>query len=384
MNEAMSKAAPNTGQMERVIELFRQAGYARAEAALLHPAELFLELSGEDIRRRLYVTQDAEGKDLCLRPEFTIPLCVEAVADARASGRPIQRDLAYAGKVFRHRPGETGEFLQAGIESLGRADTEAADADMLMLALSACRSLGLAAPKVRIGDAGMLAAVLEALDAPPAFRRRLVRRLAAGKSIEESLAASTESQGLERYAGVMAALDGVGPEAASAFVSDMLSLSGVRASGGRSATEIAERFLAKAKAGSSDLTADKRDVLAGFLNISGDPDHVLAQTAALTAKNGLDRAPAISEALARFERRIGFLAAGGVPLESVVASTAFVRSLDYYTGMVFEILPPSGEPRRPLAGGGRYDRLLQRLGADRPVPAVGFSLWLERFPEASR
>jgi ATP phosphoribosyltransferase regulatory subunit len=380
----MSKATPTAPAMDRVIDLFRQAGYARAEAALLHPADLFLELSGEDIRRRLYITQDAEGRDLCLRPEFTIPLCVDAVAEAKASGRPLQRDMSYAGKVFRQRTGETGEFLQAGIESLGRADREAADADMLMLALSACKALGVAAPAIRIGDAGMLAALLEALAAPAAFRRRLVRRLASGKPVEDALAAQVESQGLERYSGVMAALDGAGPEAASAFVSDMLSLSGVRAAGGRSATEIAERFLAKAKAGSSDLAVEKREILARFLNISGDPDHVLAQTSALAMRHGLDRSTPVRDALATFERRIGFLAAGGIPLERLDASTAFVRSLDYYTGMVFEILNPAAPASRPLAGGGRYDRLLQRLGSSAPVPAVGFSLWLERFPEAAQ
>ena len=33
---------------------------------------------------------------------------------------------------------------------------------------------------------------------------------------------------------------------------------------------------------------------------------------------------------------------------------------------------------RPLAGGGRYDRLLTLLGAERPIPGVGFSVWLDR------
>jgi ATP phosphoribosyltransferase regulatory subunit len=33
---------------------------------------------------------------------------------------------------------------------------------------------------------------------------------------------------------------------------------------------------------------------------------------------------------------------------------------------------------RARAGGGRYDRLLTLLGADKPIPGVGFSLWLDR------
>ncbi len=31
-----------------------------------------------------------------------------------------------------------------------------------------------------------------------------------------------------------------------------------------------------------------------------------------------------------------------------------------------------------LAGGGRFDRLLTLLGAKERIPAVGFSLWLDR------
>ena len=121
-----------------LVRLFEGAGYARAEAALLQPADTFIDFSGEDIRRRLYLTQDADGNDLCLRPEFTIPLCRAAAA----TGAPITAALSYCGPVFRHRPGESGEFIQAGIESLGRPDLAAADADVLALALDAARALG--------------------------------------------------------------------------------------------------------------------------------------------------------------------------------------------------------------------------------------------------
>ena len=34
--------------------------------------------------------------------------------------------------------------------------------------------------------------------------------------------------------------------------------------------------------------------------------------------------------------------------------------------------------REPLAGGGRYDRLLTLLGASKPIAGVGFSVWLDR------
>ncbi|RVN77384.1 ATP phosphoribosyltransferase regulatory subunit, partial [Sinorhizobium meliloti] len=59
---------------------------------------------------------------------------------------------------------------------------------------------------------------------------------------------------------------------------------------------------------------------------------------------------------------------------------AFGRPLDYYTGLVFEI-GVEGTPA-VLAGGGRFDRLLTLLGAREHIPAVGFSLWLDRIEQA--
>ena len=55
-----------------------------------------------------------------------------------------------------------------------------------------------------------------------------------------------------------------------------------------------------------------------------------------------------------------------------------VRDWDYYTGPTFELF--SGDLGFPLGSGGRYDRLLGRLGADRP--ATGFVLHVDRCVDA--
>ncbi|MGL5136146.1 MAG: ATP phosphoribosyltransferase regulatory subunit, partial [Beijerinckiaceae bacterium] len=89
-----------------LVTLLKSAGYPRREAPLLYPAELFVELSGEDLRRRLYLTQDADGRELCLRPEFTIPLCKALLPELGEAGTAA---VSYFGPVFRHRTGETGE-----------------------------------------------------------------------------------------------------------------------------------------------------------------------------------------------------------------------------------------------------------------------------------
>jgi ATP phosphoribosyltransferase regulatory subunit len=358
---------------KRLVGIFEDAGYPRAHAALLHPADVFIDLSGEDIRRRLYLTQDVDGRELCLRPEFTIPLCRDAVAR-----RSPAAAMSYFGPVFRHRAGEPGEFLQAGVESLGRSDRAAADAEAVVLAVAAAQSLGLRRPAVRLGDVGLLDSMLSALDAPMSYRRRLKRRLAAGREPFPASPPAAAAAGVDGYAGVLAALEGQGPAAARAFVSDMLGMTGVAVSGGRSIDEIAERFLAKARAGDGALPAERQRVLAAFLGLAGDPDTVADGLRRLAADAGLE----LNQALDAYESRTGFLAAGGIDVQAVRAETRFVRNLDYYTGMTFEITDPALAGGKPLVGGGRYDSLLAKLGAAQDVAAVGFSVWVERFGAA--
>jgi histidyl-tRNA synthetase len=54
-----------------------------------------------------------------------------------------------------------------------------------------------------------------------------------------------------------------------------------------------------------------------------------------------------------------------------------VRGLDYYTRTVFEIQPEGGGAQSTLAGGGRYDDLIEELGG-KPTPALGFAAGMER------
>ena len=121
------------------------AGYERAEPAILQPASVFLDLSGEEIRSRLFLTSDHAGHELCLRPEYTIPVCKDYLASA-SRGQPM--GFSYLGKVFRSRPQTSGESTQAGIESFGRMDREAADAEVLTLALEAVLVAG--GPKLSV------------------------------------------------------------------------------------------------------------------------------------------------------------------------------------------------------------------------------------------
>jgi ATP phosphoribosyltransferase regulatory subunit len=356
---------------QALVASYMRAGYAQTEPPVLQPAEPFLDLSGEDIRRRMFLTADPEGRELCLRPDLTIPVSRDYLASP-AAGKPA--GFCYLGAVFRHREGAAAEFLQAGIESFGRADKAAVDAEMLVLGLEATSQYGVSTPQIRMGDVGLFAAFIAALDLAPAWKRRLIKDFNRKSSLAHDLDQLTLSSanGSKEYQGVLAALAGSDPKAAHALVTDLLSIAGIATVGGRSVAEIADRFLEQAAMNApTRLPRETRALIERFLSLAGDPDEAAGELRALAS----DAKISLDSALDLFETRTGFLAARGVDVRAIKFSTAFGRGFDYYTGFVFELHDPRA--KNALVAGGRYDGLLTRLGARTPIPAVGFAASIE-------
>jgi ATP phosphoribosyltransferase regulatory subunit len=370
---AAPRATGSAAWAETLLLSFAEAGYVHAEPAILQPAEPFLDLSGEDIRKSLYLTSDASGEELCLRPDLTIPVARDYLA-SRQAGQPA--GFCYLGPVFRYRHGCPSEFQQAGIESFGRQDRAAADAEMLALALNAAATLGQADVEIRTGDVALFAALIDALDLYPVWKRRLMKDFNRKISLTQDLDRLTlaESPVRNEYEGVLAALAGSDRKAALALVTDLMSIAGATNVGGRSVSEIADRFLEQSTLKGGALPKDALTLLKRFLAIAGDPDDALQQLRKLAADAKLNITAAIDE----FESRIGFMAARGIDTTKTRFSTSFGRGVDYYTGFEFE-LHKNGNGKEPLVAGGRYDGLLTQLGAATPIPAVGFSIWINAF-----
>ena len=222
-------------------------------------------------------------------------------------------------------------------------------------------------------------ALIDALDLYPVWRRRLIKDFNRKISLEQDLERLTLATGSSRneYEGVLAALAGSDRKAALALVTDLMSIAGTTNVGGRSVSEIADRFLEQSTLKGGALPRDALDLIKRFLAISGDPDDAIARLRALAADAKLD----ISAAIDQFESRVGFMAARGIDTGKTRFSTSFGRGLDYYTGFEFE-LHDKGNGVEPLVAGGRYDGLMTQLGAPTPIPAVGI-FGLGRNPDAS-
>ena len=228
-----------------------------------------------------------------------------------------------------------------------------------------------------MGDVGLFTALVDGLDLAPAWKRRLIKDFNRAGRLERDLDLLAVRAGAVRadYQGVLKAMVGSDPKAARALVTDLISIAGVSPIGGRSVDEIADRFLEQASLGTqTSLPGDTRALIERFLAISGDPDKAAGEVRML-ANGGL---PKLEAALDLFESRAGFLAARGVDLTRIKFATRFFIGLDYYTGFEFRLHDPAGRTDTPLVAGGRYDKLLSRLGSAKPIPAVGLGVWIER------
>ncbi|MER8474638.1 ATP phosphoribosyltransferase regulatory subunit [Mesorhizobium sp. M1163] len=353
-----------------IATLFAARNTHAVEVAVLQPADPFLDMAGEDLRRRIFLTESETGQTLCLRPEFTIPVCLDHIASQ--AGTP--RRYSYLGEVFRQRREGGNEFFQAGIEDLGDRDTAAADARSLA---DAHALLSLVLPgrelAVTLGDQTIFEAVLAALGLPRGWRMRLARAFGSAPMLEAALADLANPPRNSQIAGAVAALVLDGDlEALSAHIGGGMEEAGLSATAGRSPSEIARRLIEKAELRSVRLSNEAFAALKGFLAIDVPLDSAAGALASFAADAGLS----LGAALENFSARAAAIESLGLPMSEIRYDAAFGRPLDYYTGLVFEIAAQGGE--RPLAGGGRYDRLLTLLGAKTPIPGVGFSVWLDR------
>ena len=154
----------------------------------MQPAEPFLDTAGEDLRRRIFITSDFDGASLCLRPEFTIPVCLAHLQTGAKKGK-----YAYGGSVFRQRRAGPVEFLQAGMEIIGgeeNADDDDiinADVEIISMALAALYHCGICNMQIVFGDQAIFEALLIALNLPQAWRSRLGRSFGDGKKIANDL-----------------------------------------------------------------------------------------------------------------------------------------------------------------------------------------------------
>ena len=356
-----------------MLGVFGARDYTRNEPSVLQPASLFLDSSGEEIRRRTFTLTDPSGNEMCLRPDLTIPIC-KAWIESKAKS-PAR--LCYHGPAFRFQPGEPErptQFYQAGAELLGVENRAAAETEIMTLAVEALHAAGLQKFDVKLGDLSLFSAFVDALDIPAQWRGRLKRHFWRSGYFEALLdrMSGKSATGAQQLLAHLGTLDEEQARPAFEGLMDML---GGAPQGGRTREEIVDRLIEQA-ADAAALRLDPRIAksIAAFLAISGPAAKAIEKVRSLTKSVGVSLEPQLKALTAR----LATLKSLGIGQERVTFAARFGRNWEYYTGFVFEMWSRDAEGAVQVAGGGRYDTLLQQLGAKRAIPAVGCAIRTER------
>ena len=324
----------------KLVAGFEAAGAISVELPILQPAETLLDLYGEDIRARAYVTSDALRGEQMLRPDFTVPVVQMHMAEGAEPAR-----YTYAGEVFRRQerdPDRANEYVQVGYEVFERDDPAVSDAEVFALIQGALAGLPLRAVT---GDIGVLMAMVDGLDTSALRKNALMRHIWRPRRFRELL---------ERFA--------------TKREVQIADVQGVTLVGARRQHEIDARIAAlRADAEVPPIAARDVDLIDALLDISAPMPKALGLLRDLCVD-----LPAIVPAVARVAARQEALDARGVDVAALVFEASYGRtSMEYYDGFVFGFRATGRADLPPLATGGRYDALTRRLRAGVEIPAVG-------------
>ncbi|MGB5897079.1 MAG: ATP phosphoribosyltransferase regulatory subunit [Geitlerinemataceae cyanobacterium] len=310
---------------KRLRSRFQRWGYHRIITSTLERLDTLMA-GGAIARSTVIQFQDADDEILGLRPELTASIARTAVT--RMASTTFPQRLYYNANVFRRdNEGDRGqqqEFYQAGVELLG-AGGILADAEILLLLADCLQNLGLGGVSAIVGEAGLTRSLLEPF---PTALRESVRR-------------------------AISHLDRVALE-------------------------------------TLPLSPELRQRALFLFDLRGRPQDVLQQLAHLdldaTARSALENLKALFELLDEHRTAIVPHADSGLTtsiLNSIVLDLSLIQTLDYYTGIVFEVVVETESGTRILGQGGRYDRLLSLYHPQgEAFPGIGFALNLEDLQQA--
>lgn len=327
-----------------------QQGAVVTDSDYLETADILLDLYGEDIRARAFTTHDPLRGELMLRPDFTVPIAQQHMANGADPAR-----YTYMGKVFRKQEDDETrptEFVQVGYEVFDGSDPAAADAEVFATLASLLDGV----PVTPVtGDIGILQAAVCGLQTTQRRRAALMRHLWRPRRFRALL---------DRFGGLMPI-----PPARAALLADpdpMAKLPAVL--GLRSESEIALRIEAlREDALVAPISTGERQLLDALLKVRETSPNALTILRDISVD-----LPSISDAVDGLSARLDALSARGIDVENLPFEAAYGRtSMEYYDGFVFGFAAAPSLDISPVATGGRYDALTAVLGGGVGVPAVG-------------
>ena len=145
-----------------------QAGFEEYDTCVLEHEELYVRKTGDEISKQLYSFEDKGGRRLSLRPEMTPSLARLVLQQEKSLSFPIKWfSMPQCFRYERMTKGRRREHFQWNADIIGQHEV-VAEAEILMLLISACESMGLSTNDFRvfINDRRILNAILSQINVP--------------------------------------------------------------------------------------------------------------------------------------------------------------------------------------------------------------------------
>ncbi len=346
----MASRSAIRAEATRLRALIEATGAQVVETPVLQPADLLLDLYGEDIRARAYVTSDALRGEQMLRPDFTVPVVQMHMEEGAEPAR-----YTYSGEVFRRQeddPDRANEYTQVGYELFARAAPEASDAEVFSFIFNLLKPLSL---RAATGDIGILTAAVDGLSTTARRKRALMRHIWRPRRFRALI---------ERFSGRVPV-----PESRVALLAAADPMAGAAPMiGKRGLDEINARIKALHEDAAADpISAGEVELVDAILSVRETSQYALERLRDIAVDM-----PAISGAVDRLAARLEALDSHGIDVPTLDFEASYGRTqMEYYDGFVFGFYAENRPDLPAVASGGRYDALTRQLGQGREIPAVG-------------
>ncbi len=361
--------------VEKVVrETFETYGYAQVQTPLFESFALLSAQAGEEIRHKMFTFVGSDRVDYALRPEMTAPVC-RLIANGQLEHLPFPYKLYYIGQCVRQEPTADGdevkwEFRQAGVELIGPTSAHA-DAEVIAIPIRILEKLNIPHTKLKIGNTRVFREIFKRVsldtqdhgeiiwDLDYLTRLRAEVRFWDLDTLRDALNMLRRSQGTD-YEGDY-----------KIEVSEIQELTESNVSDYAEKLPIIAEETYKARWGRYfNISAEAAQVCINVSKISGDKDTVMTAWEACfsdTLQSIRQELLTLCECLENYD------------VTDFEINLGITRGFDFYTGTVFQI--ELLEKRRPLCGGGRYDRLIESFGGP-STPGAGFAFQFDALVEA--
>lgn len=347
----------------------RQFGYELYEGPILEFAKLIEYKSGRALADETYRLFDREERKLVLRPEMTPSLARLISNQHQRYPKPLR--WYSIPRVFRDETPQRGrvkEHFQYNADIFG-IDHPAADAEIIAVTTNIIKTAGLKTGEFVcvINSRDLLQKYIEFLEIPNHLD--VIRIIdSKGKYIQDEIEKELKDKGFSETEAKERA-----QELRTIWQQDLQITKNYPEIESHSVLSTylsrlheLEELVVKQAMEEANLNSEQILKMYDFSQLKGKPQAVIADLRKIEVND------TITLAIDNLEELIIYLKMFGVE-DDCEFDMSIARGLDYYTGIVFEFLDRTGSVARAIAGGGRYDKLVEDLGGGR-IPSTGIGM----------